>query len=435
MKDAEGRSVVAAIQQLQAEVRRELEEAGVAVPSESVPALSPETLAGLQERAAELASKSTLREFQFVSGAPLLGSLIAWFRSAWNAVSTKWYVRHLSQQQEEFNRSVARWAQEMAHDVAQEVRWLVEGLAQQDRASVQLTQRLGGLEMQLKGLRDAVQGLQAEVKRFEQAALEARLGRLERSLRRQARALPTVAVPEERAVAQVVGMEMDYFHFEHRFRGSPEAVKEHQAMYLPYFAGKSNVLDIGCGRGEFLELLRQAGVSAQGVDSDQDMVEFCREQGLEVAQEDALEYLRAQSDGTLGGVFLSHVLEHLEPQRMLRLLGLCAEKLQPGGAFVAETNNPACLLAMATHFVLDLSHVKPIHPETLRFLMESLGFETVEVKYTSPVPDEVRLQLLDGMEADPQRQTWLATLNRNLEKLNDFLYGFQDYAVVARKAT
>src|SRR6188472_231332 len=123
-------------------------------------------------------------------------------------------------------------------------------------------------------------------------------------------------------------------------RGSTADVRERQRPYVDDFRGAAPVLDVGCGRGEFLGLLREAGIEARGVDADADMVAFARGAGLDVVQADAVAYLEGLDDGSLGGVFAAQLVEHLPPAALLRLLQLAARKLRPGGLLVAETINP-----------------------------------------------------------------------------------------------
>src|SRR5439155_15531095 len=129
----------------------------------------------------------------------------------------------------------------------------------------------------------------------------------------------------------------DYFAFESRMRGSVESIRDRQRRYLDDLRQEGPVLDIGCGRGELLGLLREAGVEARGIDADADMVAYARGDGLEVEQADALAYLEAQPAGELGGIFMAQVVEHLPPPALFRLLELAARALRTGGVLVAET--------------------------------------------------------------------------------------------------
>jgi 2-polyprenyl-3-methyl-5-hydroxy-6-metoxy-1,4-benzoquinol methylase len=224
----------------------------------------------------------------------------------------------------------------------------------------------------------------------------------------------------------------DYFGFEERFRGSEEDIKKRQRVYIEYFREAEQVLDIGCGRGEFLELLKEAGIKARGVDLDLDMVLYCQEKGLDVIKEDAYVYLESLPDEALGGLFAAQVVEHLEPSCLIELVHLCQRKLRPGGILIFETPNPVCLTVFARSFYMDFTHIKPIHPEAMKFLFESAGFQDLQLKCSSPVEAGMRIPLLSGVSGDAKVAE---EFNRGIERLNDLLYGFQDYAVVGRKSS
>ena len=224
----------------------------------------------------------------------------------------------------------------------------------------------------------------------------------------------------------------DYFGFEERFRGSEEDIKERQSVYVEFFKDVEPVLDIGCGRGEFLELASEAGIKAKGVDLDLDMVLYCQEKGLDVAREDAFAYLESVPDASLGGIFAAQVVEHLEPTRIIELVSLCHRKLQLDGVLIFETPNPICLTVFARSFYMDLSHIRPIHPEAMKFLCESAGFKDLQVKFSSPVESSMRIPPLSGVVANAQATT---EFNQGIERLNELLYGFQDYAVIGKKSS
>lgn len=124
--------------------------------------------------------------------------------------------------------------------------------------------------------------------------------------------------------------EINYFLFEEQFRGSPPEIKQRQKVFLPYFEKCSRVLDIGCGRGEFLEILKENNIGGIGVDLDTDMVAYCTSHTLDVEQGDAISYLEKCKDKSLDGIFIDQVVEHLEPEYLVRLLTLCYQKLKCG---------------------------------------------------------------------------------------------------------
>jgi O-antigen chain-terminating methyltransferase len=218
-----------------------------------------------------------------------------------------------------------------------------------------------------------------------------------------------------------------YVGFENLFRGSQEAIRARLESYLPFFDGAADVLDVGCGRGEFLDLLQARGVSARGLDLNHEMVEVCRGRGLDVTEADAVSYLERQGDGSLGGLFAAQVVEHLQPGYLLRLLELAYYKLRPGAPIVLETLNPACWTAFFDSFIRDITHVWPLHPETLRYLVLASGFSAARIEYRSPVAAQDRLQAVavpEGTAAD-----FADTFNANVEKLNARMFTFLDYAI------
>jgi O-antigen chain-terminating methyltransferase len=218
-----------------------------------------------------------------------------------------------------------------------------------------------------------------------------------------------------------------YVGFEDRFRGSRDEIRTRLEAYLPIFSGASDVLDVGCGRGEFLNLLREQGVSARGLDLNHEMVEVCRAQGLDAAEGDALGYLRSLPDGSLGGLFAAQVAEHLEPDYLLELLEEAFTKLRPGSAIVLETINPACWFAFFSSYIRDITHVRPLHPDTLSYLLTAHGFQEVTVRYSAPYPERDKLVRVpgEGLVED--------ALNANADKLNALLFTYMDYAAVGRR--
>ncbi|NOT45803.1 MAG: class I SAM-dependent methyltransferase [Acidobacteria bacterium] len=224
-----------------------------------------------------------------------------------------------------------------------------------------------------------------------------------------------------------------YVGFEDQFRGDPAEIRARLADYVPLFAGASDVLDIGCGRGELLALLAEAGTGARGIDLNPSMVDVCRERGLAAETADALTYLHGLSDGALGGLFAAQVVEHLEPAYLTRLLDVAFDRLRPGALLVLETINPACWFAFFESYLRDLTHVRPIHPETLQYLLVARGFQQVEIRYRAPYPDADKLQPVPGGADLQLLPGWAGTLNANVEKLNGLLFTYLDYAVVARR--
>jgi SAM-dependent methyltransferase len=228
-----------------------------------------------------------------------------------------------------------------------------------------------------------------------------------------------------------------YPSFEAAFRGSEHDVATRLGTYLPVFAGTDTVLDVGCGRGEFLALLRQQGIDGKGVDLNLEMVEMCRARGLDVAHGDALGHLRTLDDGSIGGLFAAQVVEHLPTDYLLAFLNESHRVLRPGAPLVLETVNVACWYAFFQSYVRDITHAKPLHPDTLKHLVIASGFPSADVEWRVPVDETVRLEALpplprNGNDADALK-AMTETINMNLERLNRLMFTFLDYAVVARK--
>jgi SAM-dependent methyltransferase len=290
----------------------------------------------------------------------------------------RWYVEPLAADQRVFNDSVLK---------------LVDALSERADASA------AGREQAERLVRE----------------LEERLTRVER---RGPVGAPTVAptVAAQPAAASVP----DYFAFESRMRGSVDAIRERQRAYVDDFRGNVPVLDIGCGRGELLGLLREAGLEARGIDADADMVAYARGEGLDVEQADLVDYLEQLDDRSLGGIFMGQVVEHLPAPTLVTALRLTAAKLRPGGVLVAETINPLSPLALRSYFA-DLTHAQPLVPETLELLARQAGFADTDVRFLNE-PAE-RLTEPD----DP-------VIAANVRRLNELLFAPLDYALVARTA-
>ena len=230
-----------------------------------------------------------------------------------------------------------------------------------------------------------------------------------------------------------------YVGFENLFRGGREEIRARLADYVPYFEGASVVLDVGCGRGEFLELLRERGIRARGLDINMGMIDVCRSRGLEADVGDALGHLDALSDEALGGLFAAQVVEHLPPAYLIRLLHVASRKLRPGSKIVLETINPACWFAFFDGYIRDLTHVRPLHPDTLKYLLSATGFQRTAIRYSAPYPEHGKLQPISVPAGDggPGDNRWTLELvnlfNENAEKLNRLLFTHLDYAVIGER--
>ena len=226
-----------------------------------------------------------------------------------------------------------------------------------------------------------------------------------------------------------------YVCFEDLFRGPREVITGRQRTYLPYFERASDVLDLGCGRGEFLTLLLEQRIDARGIDTNAEAVERCRARGLDVAQADALEYVGALPDASLGGLFSAQVVEHLEAEYLMQVLDEVSRALRPGSRVVLETINPACWVAFFSAYVRDPTHRHPLHPDTLTYLLQASGFIDVEIVYSTPVDDGDKLQRvnIDSLPDVSASRALAETINQHTERLNSLLFTYQDYAAIARR--
>jgi O-antigen chain-terminating methyltransferase len=207
---------------------------------------------------------------------------------------------------------------------------------------------------------------------------------------------------------------LDYSRFAERFRGSDEQIRRNMDFYRPVFAGRHNVLDIGCGRGEFLEVMREIDVPARGIDLSAESVAQCRDKGLEAEVADLFAFLSAQPDGEFDGILSSQVVEHLPPGRLPEMIRLCGAKLKRGGVLALETPNPECLAIFATYFYLDPTHTRPMPHQYLQFCMEEAGLTGIEVHRLAP-----------AIETMPE----LASLPADFRER---FFGGLDYAIIGK---
>jgi O-antigen chain-terminating methyltransferase len=218
------------------------------------------------------------------------------------------------------------------------------------------------------------------------------------------------------------------------FRGSEEEIRHRLDHHLPVLREAKPVLDLGCGRGELLLLLRDAGITASGVESDPALAQAARRRGLDVVEDDVLEALRAQPEGSLGAVTAIHLLEHLEQGRVLEVLREARRALRPGGVFLAECPNPLSLRVGAALFWLDPTHVRPLLPEVLELYLESIGFEVKNVEFLHPFPQEQSFAVGEGDVADNLSSEAAGAHRRLAElesRLDDLINGPRDFAIVA----
>lgn len=220
-----------------------------------------------------------------------------------------------------------------------------------------------------------------------------------------------------------------YVSFENAFRGDPGTIKERMRPYLDKLNENVNVnrslplLDIGSGGGEWLELLRDAGISAKGVDSNHIFVESCQSRGLDVTHRDAVAFISDHPDGSFSAITAMHVVEHVGFNKLITLLDQCERVLAPGGLLILETPNPENLLVASKYFYLDPTHRNPIPPETLQWLVGARGFSKVEIERLTHARE------MDVPELLPSSNDVAGPVNRVLEMLR----AAPDYAVIAVK--
>jgi SAM-dependent methyltransferase len=273
--------------------------------------------------------------------------------------------------------------------------------------------RLSGIDAEIQSLRDE---LAREAKR--RVAAEAIVKDLGMEL---AQLSALVRSMRDSGMRRLDGL---YLEFENQFRGERKDIKNRLRVYLPLLREHGigtplmPVLDVGCGRGEWLELLRESGMTARGVDNNRAMLTDCRERQLPVEEGDAVDYLRTLEAGSLGCVTGHHIIEHLPFASLVDLLDETVRILKPGGVAIFETPNPANLMVGAERFYFDPTHRNPLPSPLMRFLVEARGLDRVGILELQPGPEEMRLPD-DG--------------SKLTERFNQMFYGPQDYAVIGWK--
>lgn len=280
-------------------------------------------------------------------------------------------------------------------------------------------------------LKDAVGALERRLRKLDRPAAPAGALTAATAPAAAAAGAPGAAAPT--GIEEISSALFDYVGFERRFRGDPEIINGvlHD-RYAEVLRAHQPVVDIGCGRGELLELLSRDGIEVTGVEPDPGMAAEARARGITVHEALASDYLASVPDGSLGAVISTHVVEHLPLDALVDFLEKSAQKLRPGGVFIAETPNPATLIVLASHFIMDPTHVWPLHPDLLSFLCESAGFRAVRAEFFAPA-DTMHLPLGDG--SDGADSALGRRVDEGFARLNQVLFGPQDYAVFATVGT
>ncbi len=210
-----------------------------------------------------------------------------------------------------------------------------------------------------------------------------------------------------------------YASFDEQFRGTREEIKERLKVYLPLIkqegigSGSMPILDVGCGRGEWLELLKEQKLRGVGVDSNRVLVRQCVERGLEVVEEDLISHLNRLNDASLGAVTGFHVVEHLPIDTLVQFLNQTVRVLNPGGVVIFETPNPQNVLVGSCNFYFDPTHRNPLPHQVMKFLLESRGLVGVKI-----------------LELNPSDDTPVDEASELARRFNQYFYGPMDYAVI-----
>jgi 2-polyprenyl-3-methyl-5-hydroxy-6-metoxy-1,4-benzoquinol methylase len=300
-------------------------------------------------------------------------------------------------------------------------RRLDDGLAARDAVSESLTAQWDAMRAQV------MPRIERELLRVrsQQIAQERRISLLLEEARKRWPQPFDVAQIERLCAEERHNLDAFYTMLEDEFRGSREEIEERLSVYLPKLAeaGVGNdgmpILDVGCGRGEWLELLRKSHLQASGVDLNRVNVAMCQEHGLAVVEADAVDYLRGIPEGSLGAVTAFHLIEHLPLARLLDLLDAIVRALKPGGIAIFETPNPNNILVSSRYFYLDPTHRHPIPPQLGQFLAEARGLRRIAIQELHPWPEAHHVDTRTGGEV--------------AGRFNECFYGPQDYAIIGWK--
>ena len=338
-------------------------------------------------------------------------------------------VRMYTTEQAAFNHAVLASLHSLNHNIESA---RVEADQRMARTQAAVTSTEMTVNETVEALRTAVARL-ADDRATERTELAMLRSRVDLFLEEARRRLPEPFSEEQlrtlTAEADDAWLSPLYAQLEERFRGSRAEVQALQKAYLDDIAAlgpAAVVLDIGCGRGEWLELLRDNDITAYGVDTNEPFVAQNVERGLDVRLGDALEHLASLEEGTLGAVTGFHIVEHLEFPTVVRLVDAALRALRPGGILLFETPNPTNVMVGSASFYLDPTHRNPVHPHFLQFLLEARGFAKADIRWLHPAQNVPFTAPGEGTSAE--------AMQRLVEHLNWAFFGPLDYAVIGRKA-
>jgi O-antigen chain-terminating methyltransferase len=281
------------------------------------------------------------------------------------------------------------------------------------------TEQQSALTQSISEQRDAIakaeDDLRVELARF---SLQLQHARSELSI--QANSINTLSHGARHISGDVSGdthqLDALYAALEDRFRGRRDEIKERFKVYLPYVKDRAPVIDLGSGRGEWLEILSEAGIEASGVDTNLIQLDHCRARGLNVSEEDFVTHLQRLDDASVGAVTGFHIVEHVPLKTLITLLNETLRVLRPGGVAIFETPNPENVLVGSNYFYMDPTHRHPLPSELLEFLLESRCFAGIEI-----------------LNLHPWESARIAGEGEVTERFNSYFYGPMDYAIVGRK--
>ena len=343
-----------------------------------------------------------VQEQPFESGVPAIGFLIVAFRNTWNNVAAKWHVRRILNQQNRYNWTVYKLLESLVQEQSR--------LDELDEAMVSVEERVKELNLRMMSMRRA----------FVTSSDEKPAPTL------------TQAIPLESESREAP--DWDYLNFNAEFTALGSVIQGLYRQYLPFFEGLDTILDAGCGRGAFLELLKDTGIEGYGVDRESEMVEMCRLKGLRAVEGDILTHLGELDTEALGGIFAGHIVEHFDAPSLYRFFNLAYRSLRPGGVLVCETPDTSNPFVLLNTYYRDLTHQRPVHPETYQFAAQSAGFAEVKLHYSGAVPgQELWEPLLVPAIASSEVHGLYLEMNRRLTLLREQFSGYQNVAVIARK--
>lgn len=317
----------------------------------------------------------------------------------------------------------------------------IERINDQQDASLRSTERglHDSLNSEIARLSKEIATLQAKQREQDSAisTLEAVSSGLEKIVENVSR-VRSDSPQVQQSLPSTTEVDYSYLIFENRYRGGEDEVKQRLEIYPKIFLdvatviGARPVLEIGCGRGELLELFKENQIKAYGVDMDSGMIEHCRSKGLEVVLANAMEHLSGLADASLGGLIGVQLVEHLTQSQLENLCSLAKRKVVPGGRIVFETIDASSIVAQTLHYTRDPTHKWPLQPDTLESVVNKAGLKVVEIRKLREFSPETQMRNVIAEDyMTPRWKFMLETLNHNFSVLNKLLFGHQDYCIIA----